>query len=268
MKKAIGVLILLGVLLGVFFIINTYIYQEKQADEEMLEISERDVHLTQFENRTVELAFEYPGGPDGYVLDDLSVDAIGEPQGVEVVQLYRLMNAKEKAELERSEGGREGPPAILLTVFANEHNYSPSVWVDTYPAFSNIELVQGEVDRDAVVGGANAVRYTTDGLYQADNVVVASGGYIYHFSGAYLAVDSIIHQDFQGIIDSVRFIQSTDATTHTETTVQLACEHALTYMLFQTGADADQFLTECIAGAHPEVIERYENNFGQDGVSQ
>lgn len=261
-------LVAIVVLVGCFFVFNSYIYQEKQADDVVSESPLRDVYLSHFEDRSIEIAFDYPDGPDGYVIDDLSEFIGEEPQGIEVTKVYRIMNAKEKLELENSEGGREGPPAIQLIVFINEQKQSASMWVDAFPAFSNIKLVMGEIDRDAVVGGANAVRYTTDGLYVSDNVAIANGDFIYHFSGSYLEADSLIHQDFKGIIDSIRFVPPVDGGLEAEINIQSVCESALAYMLFQTGAQADQFVAECVAGEHPEVIDRYKQETGQGDSSE
>ncbi len=275
MNKFIVVLVALVVLVGAFLILNNYADQEKQTDTKNIEVTEkpetkeRDIRLGQFEDRSIEVAFDYPKGSDGYVIDDLSSFVGEESEGVEVVKVYRIMNQQEKVELENSEGGREGPPVMQLMVFRNDLNQTPSMWVDAFSRFSNIEMVMGEVDRDAVVGGANAVRYTTDGLYMADNVVVANGEYIYHFTGSYHEANSVIHQDFKGIIDSVRFVPAVGAggEAGAKIDVRVACESALAYMLFETGEQADQFVAECVAGEHPEVIERYINDRGLDGAS-
>lgn len=275
MNKFIVVLVALLVLVGAFLILNNYADQEKQTDTKNIEVTEktetgeRDTHLGQFEDRSIEVAFDYPEGTDGYVVDDLSQFIGEESQDIEVVKVYRLMNEKEKFELENSEGGREGPPVIQLMVFKNDQNQSAGNWIDSFPAFSNINLLLGEVDSDVVVGGANAVSYTTDGLYMADNVVVASGDFIYHFIGSYHERDSLIHQDFRAIIDSVRFIpgEGVGGEVGGKIDVKVACESALAYMLFQTGEQADKFVEECVAGKHPEVIERYINDTGLDGAS-
>lgn len=88
------------------------------------------------------------------------------------------------------------------------------MWVDARPELSNMGLLTGEVDRDAVVGGANAVRYMVDGLYRNDTAVVAHGGYIVMFSGAFLEEDSHIRRDFIDLLDSVEFTESA-LTAHT-----------------------------------------------------
>lgn len=40
--------------------------------------------------------------------------------------------------------------------------------------------------------------------------------------------------------------------------INFVCEQALAYMTFADGAAADQFVAECKAGKHPEVIEKYK----------
>lgn len=268
MNKVIVALVILIALVGGFFILNSYIYQEKQADEVAVVSPERDVYLEQFEDPAVELAFDYLGGPDGYIIDDLSDFSSEESQTIEVVKMYRIMNKKEKFELENSEVAREGSPAIQVTVFRNDQNQSADVWIDSYPQFSNISLLLDEVSPTEIAGGVNAIRYRTDGLYVSDNVVVANGDFIYHFIGSYLEPDSFIHQDFKGIVDSVRFIprKNMDVEVGARIDVQAACENALAYMLFQTGEAADQFVAECVAGEHPDVIESYIDDMGSDGA--
>lgn len=99
----------------------------------------------------------------------------------------------------------EGPPTISLFVFENDQRLSPSNWVDRYPDASHIPLVMGEVDRDAILAGANAVRYRADGLYAQDVVVVAINSLIYVFSGAFISENSNIYRDYRVLLESVEF---------------------------------------------------------------
>lgn len=48
--------------------------------------------------------------------------------------------------------------------------------------------------------------------------------------------------------------------------VQVACESALVYTTFVNSAAADAFIEECVAGEHPEVIERYLKDLNVDGA--
>lgn len=40
--------------------------------------------------------------------------------------------------------------------------------------------------------------------------------------------------------------------------INFVCEQALSYMTFADGSAADQFVADCKAGKHPEVIEKYK----------
>lgn len=246
--------------IAVLVLVGGYFYFSGNA----VEVENNATYAT-FSDPSVELQFEYKSEPDGYVVDDLTA-FIGEQQeGTEVLKVFRVMNAREKAELEASEGGREGPPVITVMIFKNLRNQSASQWADAFPLFSGMELVLGAVDRDAVVGGANAIRYRTDGLYQNENVVVAHGGYMYYFNGSFLEENSTIHKDFFALVDSVTFIPHVQE--NAKINVRVACESALAYMTFESGDAADAFVERCVNGEHPEVIDRYINNLGLDGAS-
>jgi hypothetical protein len=47
---------------------------------------------------------------------------------------------------------------------------------------------------------------------------------------------------------------------------RVACESALMYTTFATGADAEAFVESCVAGEHPEVIQRYIDSLKVDGA--
>jgi hypothetical protein len=49
--------------------------------------------------------------------------------------------------------------------------------------------------------------------------------------------------------------------------VRVACESALMYTTFTDGASADAYVTDCIDGKHPEVIERFISEMGVDGAT-
>ena len=224
------------------------------------DVSKSDAVREEYRVDKLGIAFDYE--KDVYVVDDLS-KFIGDPiDKALAVAVYRVMNAEEKEELENSEGGREGPPAINILVFENSDNKSSSQWIDAFSGVSNIGLLMGDINRDAVVGGANAVKYRTDGLYLADNVVVASSGYIYHFIGAFLEEGSDIHKEFNNIVESVEFIPVIKSEAKID--IKVACESALVYMTFSSGEEADAFVADCIDGNHPDVIDRYINDMGLD----
>lgn len=150
-----------------------------------------------YENESLGIAFSYRVAPEGYVLtepetDSSIVDAL-------VLQL--------KSDVEMMEGvtETEAPPAMSVYVYENTANQSAQVWVDAHPSEANTALMIGE-STDTVVGGANAVAYTIDGLYPARTIVVLHGSYVYVLTGAYLDVESTIAQDFMPLVASFMFI--------------------------------------------------------------
>lgn len=255
---AIALLLLAG-----YYVINNFVSQTNEGNESVN--SEREAEYETFIDTETGIKFEYKTSPDGYVVDDISGSVGNEVEEVSVIKAWRVINAQEKIELEQSTVGREGPPTTIL-VFENTNKQSASMWVDSTPRYSNIGLAIGEVDRDAVVAGANAVRYRTDGLYQSDNIVIANGGYIYHLTGSYLEVNSDIHQDFDTLVDSFEFIP-TENNPQAKIDPRVACESALAYMTFPSGEEADAFVEACVAGEHPEVINRYIEDMGMNGAA-
>lgn len=147
----------------------------------------------------VGLEFDYPAGPGGYVVDErMPVDL-----GTGLLRNIILMQS-EDAEQEPPVGG-EGPPVIVISVFENAEKQFPRSWAEENIQYSNLNLLQGEVEED-VVGGANAIRYMADGLYASENVVVAHGDNIYVITGQFMDQESDIRRDFGVLVESVRFI--------------------------------------------------------------
>lgn len=178
-----------------------------RADDDRLVPCEGAEHYFRVETTvsdpSVELSFTYRKGPDGYVLDTPETSADADPS---LITVFSLIRREDHERLGTQNDATEGPPSIAIAVFENVRKQSASVWTDRNPSLSNIGLLVGDVDRDAVVGGANAVRYMIDGLYRTHMAVVAHGGRIYLFSGAFLEEASAIRRDFQSLLDSVAFI--------------------------------------------------------------
>lgn len=151
------------------------------------------------------LSFTYRTEPNGYHFTELDKDAQTDPA---FVKLFSLMLADDYENFMSQTDASEGPPAINISIFENTKKMSASMWVDEHPSLSNLGLLVGEVDRDAVIGGANAARYMIDGLYRTDVAVIAHGGYVYVVEGAFLEEDSTIRNDFASLLQSIKFIQA------------------------------------------------------------
>lgn len=190
MKKtliALVILILLGA--GAYYLAN--IDKEETAQN-------AESQYATFSKSELGLEFKYKTGKDGYVIDERIPADIGE--------LVRVLIVKRVEDAEKTPPvGGEWPPAINISVFQNTKKQFAGVWAEENVQYSNINLKTSDV-KEVVVGGANAVQYTADGLYASDNVVVAHGDNIYVINGQFMDAGDDIRSDFQSIVDSIKFI--------------------------------------------------------------
>lgn len=152
-----------------------------------------------YSNAALGIQFNYPTGPDGYVIQELTPSDMTK----DLVSTIVVMRT-EDATREMPVGG-EGPATITIQIVKNTKKLQPAVWADVNKIYSNINLKRGEVN-EYVLGGANAIRYDADGLYASDTVVVAHGENIYVITGSYMDADSDIRKDFAPLLASVTFI--------------------------------------------------------------
>lgn len=164
---------------------------------------ENEVHFfnvtKQYTNEEIGFSFSYPAG---YVLEE---NLSGFSEHPQFVHGLMLTDKQDQAAFQASTDAREGPPTIQVRVIRNTSMLSPSVWVEQNPSESNTALALNAPE-EAVVGGANAVRYLVDGLYVMNTHVVAHGGYIFILLGNTLDESSAISQAYGEIVDSFSFI--------------------------------------------------------------
>lgn len=149
------------------------------------------------------LKFSYPkDNNDGYVLESglptMSNDS-------DFIAVYTLMLEADAQDLADSSEPREGPPVTQIRVYKNTDMEDPNNWIDSHSIESNINLIMGSTS-EVVVGGANGVSYTIDGLYTSKVYVIASNNLVYVFSADYIEENPSNLEDFQSIINSVEFI--------------------------------------------------------------
>lgn len=181
------------------------VYNKENIDELLNMLETPSGTYETHTDEEVGLSFSYRVEPNGYRLDLVEFDAapsLGDPG---FVKGYRLMLKSDYLELQKADEPREGPPTINILIFENDDNETASAWVDNNDSFSNTVLLVGEIERNVILAGADAVFYTYDGLYTNDAVVAVHDGYVYMLSGSYFDPNQMIRKDFQTLLDSVEF---------------------------------------------------------------
>lgn len=210
------------------------------------------LHITGFVGDPVYgYEFAYKKGPDGYIV--LEDNSSSDP---DLVSSRTLINQLEYEALKASTEAHDGPMAIYLRIYSNPENLQASAWALQKPTESNIEIAKDE-PKEVLVGGVDAIQYTVDGLYLIDTYIITSGKFVYVLAGSYLDKESVIHEDFNNLISSFTLTQTTNTAPLGKINPRVPCEGALAYMTFTSGIEADAFVEACVAGEHPEVIERY-----------
>ncbi len=193
----VGALILL--IIG-FFVLNNYIYTEKQGDGIDTTLEGRT--YSTYADEWLGFLFSYPVGENGYAMTEPQVGI--DDSGLQ--KIIVLTDAKEANILEENPViGGEGPPTITILVFDNPEGQTPLLWAETNTLYSNIELKRGKIN-ETVIGGANAIQYMADGLYASEIAIVAHGSHVYIVNGGFMDVSSAIRKDFKSIIESFTFI--------------------------------------------------------------
>ena len=156
-------------------------------------------------NAELGFSFVYPTGANGYVLEER------DPLDIEdiVVRTVTLMRSEDYANIKNIPIGSEGPPVISVMVVKNDKKQPLRTWAESAIAFSNIHLKTTDVV-ETTINGIQAIRYMADGLYASDTAVVIHGEYAYVFTGQFLDAQSDLRNDFQPLLDSVRFIPKTN----------------------------------------------------------
>lgn len=250
------VLLTVAVLAGLYFVLA--IDNKVTSLPESQTVQNNPENIEVYSNPEIGLTFEYDAGPSGYEVEELRHS---DPDS----GLIRTITLYKEADRDNVPANSEGAPVIAISVFDNAQKQFPQMWADAHVAYSNINLLQGEV-AESVVGGANAIRYMADGLYASENVVVAHGEFVYVITGQFMDANDAIRSDYVSLLGSVAFIPTgmEAPTVQGKIDINAVCEGALAYMTFTDGESADAFVAECKEGKHPEVIEQFKANLNLD----
>lgn len=244
--------ILLTAILAVIVFSVFLFYKNKTKEVPLV-----DATQTTYQLNEEGLSFKYDNSQSGYELQEVpTVDS-------EKIRDIRFISY-ENLESEKHSPATEAYPEIRLSIYRNLDNTNLSDWIKSNPDKSNVSMIINNPEKE-LVSGATAFHYRTDGLYATDVYVISQNNLIYMASGSFIEESSKIHTDFKNWVSSFVFIPTNLPSSTSKINPQTACESALAYMTFPSGKEADQFVTDCVNGKHPEVIERYKKDLGLDG---
>lgn len=153
-------------------------------------------------------SFTYKKGPNGYVLEENTLTS--NDDALEMLYSAVFTNTADYAAFVAAEEPREGPQNYQVRVYENGGELDPAQWIEAYAAESNQALMLGEPE-ETVIGGANAIRYVTDGLYPLQTFVVAKNEFVYMIVGMYDDPQSLIATDFSDFVASLVFLATPEA---------------------------------------------------------
>ena len=153
-----------------------------------------------YTNEELGFLFNYRTGTTGYTIDEPFIS-----EGERVKKILVLQSPEARAFAENPLEGTESPATITILIFDNAEGLSPRAWANANPMYSNITLASDEVV-ETTLGGVSAIRYTVDGLYMIDTVVVTWGAHTYVFNGAFMEKNSDLRKDFLALLETVMFL--------------------------------------------------------------
>ena len=241
MKKTIlSIIILLGIGALAYLMLTLQKNTEKKPEPEN----------TTYTNSELGVSFVVPAG---YTTKEIS-----PTNSSDLIKTISIIS-NDDAQKDTPSGG-EGPVSITVNAFKNARKQFPTAWAQKNTQYSNLNLKTSSIS-EKVVGGANAIGYTADGLYPAEVVVVAHGDFMYVITGQFTDPQSPMRATFQNIINSLNFIP-TPGQVSGKIDINAVCQGALAYTTFTDGASAEKFVQDCTEGKHPEVIEKFKADSG------
>ena len=156
-----------------------------------------------YRSEALGIAFDYPAH---YYLEEKNLSTGARTR-------YALILTEDteenRAVREGTAGPREGPTAITIDIFQNNlDNYTTEKWVRGTND-SNFKLSPDGVLTATLLGGEAALTYRWSGLYEGETVAVARPDFIYAASVTFLTPEDTTRDDFDKVLESVRFTDST-----------------------------------------------------------
>ncbi len=149
--------------------------------------------------RSARFSFAF-GYLNGYIVDPSNENRRPKPNETLQGTIEIWKRADYQAIKSRNFEGAELPPNISITVHTNPNRLPLSQWKDRLSIGSSNT-------RTVTVAGQNALAYTSTGLYEFDNVLLASldGRRVIHLNVGYMTPSDPLRQAFGQVVSSFRF---------------------------------------------------------------
>lgn len=192
MKKYIPIIFAAAVLL----IGGGYYFMNKPAASDDV-VTPENQEWAEYKNETAGFSFEYRTSPDGYVVIDQLAGT--EAENPDIAAAITLMLSADQAELLSATVPREAPPTLNVAVIKNPNKYSLQEWIEVESGFGDLGFLLDSAQK-VNVDGREGIRFTSDGLYTLQNIVVADEDRIFVLIGAYIDTESHIYRDFEQML--------------------------------------------------------------------
>ncbi len=184
-KLSIAILGVILVISGLWFVM---------ANKAVIEPDTKSTWKT-YASEKVGITFTYP---DKYFLEERE---LGDGHKGHLA-IILTEDTKENQDVRESKApGRDGPVAITFDFYQSPDESSILQWVKENKA-SNFTLSNGTYV-ETTLASKPAISYSWDGLYQADNIVVAHQDFIASIVVTYITPEDQIRKDFQEIIKTI-----------------------------------------------------------------
>jgi hypothetical protein len=162
------------------------------------------------EDTQFRMSFTYPGGPDGYELVESNTSD-------SFLQSY-VMVERSAWEAFQAAAGEVAPPTMSIFIYQQPDEEADTLereprpgrisrlqsWAQANAGLTAFDQIYGTPEV-VEIDGVKALEYTTDGIYQQSIYLSSYRGTIYMFLGQYNRPTDVIKQDFENLMQTVRF---------------------------------------------------------------
>lgn len=167
---------------------------------------ERATEPALVDNDQYAIGFNYLAGEEGYELIQSNTQD-------DFLQSYVLVDKAELAEYQENQE-ETAPPTISVFIFQLPEEESTEEgsgritrlqnWAQANAGITSFDQIYGTPEI-VEIDGVKGLEYFTDGLYQQTIFLVSYRGYVYMFVGQFDRPTDLIKQDFEALMETVRF---------------------------------------------------------------